>query len=219
MTGINLKAALAKAFAETAYMSGISLLIAVIAGGALGLFLYVTNSPLFVRNRLVNQTAGIIINITRSIPFMILLVLLLPLSKLVVKTSIGPSAVVLPLSIAAVAFFARLSDASFSDVNQGVIEAAVSTGASKIKVVFQILLPEALPSLVRNITVTAVSLIGFSAMAGTVGGGGIGDLAIRYGYQRYQTDVMFICVALLIVLVQGIQLLGDLIANRLDKKR
>jgi len=219
MTGFNLKAALAKAFAETAYMSGISLLIAVIAGGSLGLFLYVTNSPLFVRNRLVNQTAGIIINITRSIPFMILLVLLLPLSKLVVKTSIGPSAVVLPLSIAAVAFFARLSDASFSDVNQGVIEAAVSTGASKIKVVFQILLPEALPSLVRNITVTAVSLIGFSAMAGTVGGGGIGDLAIRYGYQRYQTDVMFICVALLIVLVQGIQLLGDLIANKLDKKR
>jgi len=219
MTGFDLKAALIKAFAETAYMSGISLLIAVIAGGTLGLFLYITNSPLFVRNRLVNQTAGIIINITRSIPFMILLVLLLPLSKLVVKTSIGPAAVVLPLSIAAVAFFARLSDASFSDVNQGVIEAAVSTGASKIKVVFQILLPEALPSLVRNITVTAVSLIGFSAMAGTVGGGGIGDLAIRYGYQRYQTDVMFICVALLIVLVQGIQLLGDLIANKLDKKR
>jgi len=215
----DLKDALIKAFAETAYMSGISLLIAVIAGGALGLFLYVTNSPLFVRNRLVNQTAGIIINITRSIPFMILLVLLLPLSKLVVKTSIGPSAVVLPLSIAATAFFARLSDASFLDVNQGVIEAAVSTGASKLKVISGILLPEALPSLVRNITVTAVSLIGFSAMAGTVGGGGIGDLAIRYGYQRYQTDVMFICVALLIVLVQGIQLLGDFTANLLDKKR
>jgi len=217
--GFDLKAALIKAFTETAYMSGISLLIAVIAGGALGLFLYVTSSSLFIRNRLVNQCAGIIINITRSVPFMILLVLLLPLSKLVVKTSIGPAAVVLPLSIAAVAFFARLSDASFSDVNQGVIEAAVSSGASKIRVIFGILLPEALPSLVRNITVTAVSLIGFSAMAGTVGGGGIGDLAIRYGYQRYQTDVMFICVALLIVLVQGIQLLGDFTANLLDKKR
>jgi D-methionine transport system permease protein len=219
MAGFNLQEALLKAFQETALMSGVSLLAAVIIGGAIGLLLYATNSRLFVKNRIINQTAGVVINIVRSIPFLILLVLLIPLSKAVVHTTIGPTAVVIPLSIAAIAFFARLADASFSDVNQGVIEAAVSTGASKWSVIFRILFPEALPSLVKNVTVTAVSIIGFSAMAGTVGGGGIGDLAIRYGYQRYQTDVMFICVVLLIILVQGVQLLGDIIAKHLDKKR
>lgn len=219
MTGFDLREALIKAFEETALMSGVSLIVAVIIGGALGLLLYVTSSPLFIQNRIVNQVAGIIVNIVRSIPFLILLVLLIPISKAIVGTSIGPTAVVIPLSIAAVAFFARLADASFSDVNQGVIEAAVSTGASKWSVIARILMPEALPSLVKNITVTAVSLIGFSAMAGTVGGGGIGDLAIRYGYQRYQTDVMIICVVLLVVLVQVIQLIGDIAAKSLDKKR
>ncbi|HCC34755.1 MAG TPA: methionine ABC transporter permease [Ruminococcaceae bacterium] len=219
MAGFDLKEALVKAFKETALMSGVSLLAAVIIGGAIGLLLYATSSRLFVRNRIVNQTAGVIINIVRSIPFLILLVLLIPLSKAIVHTTIGPTAVVIPLSIASIAFFARLADVSFSDVNQGVIEAAISTGASKWSVIFQILLPEALPSLVKNITVTAVSLIGFSAMAGTVGGGGIGDLAIRYGYQRYQTDVMLICVVLLILLVQGVQLIGDIAAKLLDKKQ
>jgi ABC-type metal ion transport system, permease component len=219
MAGFDLKEALTKAFRETALMSGISLLAAVIIGGVLGLLLYTTSSRLFMKNRIVNQTAGVIINVVRSVPFLILLVLLIPLSKAVVHTTIGPTAVVIPLSIVAIAFFARLADASFADVNQGVVEAAISTGASKWSVIVRILLPEALPSLVRNITVTAVSIIGFSAMAGTVGGGGIGDLAIRYGYQRYQTDVMLICVALLILLVQGIQIVGDLIAKLLDKKR
>jgi len=219
MAGFDLGTALIKAFKETALMSGISLLAAVIIGGALGLLLYATGSHLFVRNRLINQIVGVIINVVRSVPFLILLVLLIPLSKAVVHTTIGPTAVVIPLSVAAIAFFARLADAAFSDVNQGVIEAAISTGASKWAVIARILLPEALPSLVRSITVTAVSLIGFSAMAGTVGGGGVGDLAIRYGYQRYQTDVMLVCVVLLVILVQGVQLTGDLIANKLDKKR
>ena len=219
MTGFDLKSAIIEAFQETALMSGVSLLAAVVVGGVIGLLLYATSSRLFVRNRIVNQTAGIIINVVRSLPFLILLVLLIPLSKAVAGTTIGPTAVVIPLSIAAIAFFARLADASFSDVNQGVIEAAISTGAGKLSVILRILFPEALPSLVRNITVTAVSIIGFSAMAGTVGGGGIGDLAIRYGYQRYQTDVMLICVVLLIILVQGVQLIGDGIANKLDKKR
>ncbi len=219
MLELDLGAALSKAFQETALMSGISLLVAVVVGGALGLLLYATSNPLFFPNRIVNQTAGVIINIVRSVPFLILLVLLIPLSKAVVHTTIGPTAVVIPLSIAAIAFFARLADASFADVGQGVVEAAISTGAGKPSVIFRILLPEALPSLVKNVTVTAVSLIGFSAMAGTVGGGGIGDLAIRYGYQRYQTDVMFICVALLVLLVQGVQLVGDVAARLLDKKR
>lgn len=218
MAGFNLKNALISAFQETVLMSGISLLVAIIIGGGIGLLLYTTSSSLFIRNKVVNQTVGVIINVIRSIPFLIFLVLLIPLSKAIVRTTIGPTAVIIPLSIAAIAFFARLADASFSDVNQGVIEAAISTGASKWSVIFRILLPEAMPSIIRNITVTAVSLIGFSAMAGTVGGGGIGDLAIRYGYQRYQTDIMLICVALLILLVQVIQLFGDLVARRLDKK-
>jgi len=219
MEGFDLKTALIKAFGETALMSGVSLLVAIIIGGIIGLLLYATSSRLFIRNKIINQLAGIIINIIRSVPFLILLVLLIPLSKTIVKTTIGPNAVIIPLSIAAISFFARLADSSFADVNQGVIESAISTGASKWAVVLRVLLPEALPSLVRNITVTAVSLIGFSAMAGTVGGGGIGDLAIRYGYQRYQISVMLICVVLLVLLVQGIQLIGDLIANSLDKKR
>jgi D-methionine transport system permease protein len=218
MTGFDLKEALIKSFAETVCMSGISLLLAVVFGGLLGLMLYVTSSNLFVKNYVINQVAGVIINVTRSIPFIVLLVLLLPLSRMIVHTTIGPSAVVIPLSIAAIAFFARLADASFSDVNYGVVEAAISSGASKTAVILHILLPEALPSLVKNITITAVSLIGFSAMAGTVGGGGVGDLAIRYGYQRYQVDVMIICVVLLIVLVQSVQLFGDFIANKLNKK-
>lgn len=216
--GFDLKSALIKAFKETIFMSGISLLAAAVIGGILGLFLYTTNNRFFIRNRVINQVTSSIINVVRGIPFLILLILLIPISKAIVHTTIGATAVVIPLSVAAICFFARLADASFSDVNQGVIEAAVATGASKSEVILWILFPEALPSLVKNITVTAVSLIGFSAMAGTVGGGGIGDLAIRYGYQRYQTDVMLICVALLIILVESIQLIGDLIAKLLDKK-
>lgn len=214
----NLGAALLKAFSETARMSFISLGVAVVLGGLLGLLLYVTQSQLFCQNRLFNQVAGFIINIVRSIPFLILLVLLIPVSKAIMGTSIGPKAVIVPLSVTAIAFFARLSEASFSDVSQGVVEAAVASGAHKLSVITGILLPEALPSLVRNITVTAISLVGFSAMAGTVGGGGVGDLAIRYGYQRYQMDVMFICVVLLIVMVQVLQVVGDVIASRLDRR-
>ena len=133
-------------------------------------------------------------------------------------TKIGSKAVLVPLSIAAVAFFARLSEASFTDVSKGVIEAFISTGASKAKVIVKILIPEALPSLVRNITVTTVAILGFSAMAGLVGGGGLGDLAYRYGYQRYQSEIMIICVLILIVLVQGIQALGEWGVKKVSKK-
>lgn len=214
----NLLETLIKAFSETALMVGISLVLAVIIGGILGLILFVTSNSLFIKNRIVNEIVGVIINVTRSIPFLILLVLLIPLSKLIVKTTIGPTAVVVPLSVAAIAFFARLAEISFSEVNKGVLEAAIASGAKKIYIIIHILLPEALPQLLKNITVTAVSLIGYSAMAGTVGGGGVGDLAIRYGYQRYQTDVMLICVAILIVLVQILQFIGDLAAKKLNKK-
>ncbi len=215
---INLFDALIKAFGETAIMVAISLGFAIVLGGALGLVLFATSNPLFIRNRAVNETVGIIINVTRSIPFLILLVLLIPLSKLVVQTTIGPAAVVVPLSVASIAFFARLAEISFSEVNKGVLEAAVASGAKKLYIIVHILIPEALPQLIKNITVTAVSLIGYSAMAGTVGGGGVGDLAIRYSYQRYQTDVMLICVAFLIVLVQILQFAGDFAAKKLNRK-
>ncbi|HNX64308.1 MAG TPA: methionine ABC transporter permease [Oscillospiraceae bacterium] len=215
---INLFDALTRAFGETAVMVAISLGFAIVLGGILGLVLFATSNPLFIRNRAVNEAVGIIINVTRSIPFLILLVLLIPLSKLVVQTTIGPAAVVVPLSVASIAFFARLAEISFSEVNKGVLEAAVASGAKKLYIIVHILIPEALPQLIKNITVTAVSLIGYSAMAGTVGGGGVGDLAIRYGYQRYQTDVMLICVAFLIVLVQILQFLGDFAAKKLNRK-
>ena len=192
--------------------------IAVILGGLLGLFLFATTNPLFVRNRVANQVVGVILNITRSIPFLILMILLLPLSKVIVGTKIGSTAVIVPLSIASIAFFARLAEASFSDVNKGVLEAAVASGSGKWRVIWKILFPEALPSLVKNITVTAISILGFSAMAGLVGGGGLGDLAYRYGYQRYQIEIMIICVLILIILVQLMQWAGDLIAKALNKQ-
>lgn len=203
---------------ETVFMVSFALFFAVVVGTVLGLLLYVTENPLFGKNTFVNKVLGVVLNIIRSVPFLIFIILLLPLSKIIVGTKIGSEAVIPPLSIASIAFFARLAQASFSDVDGGVIEAFISTGASKIKVILKILLPEALPSLVKNITVTAISILGFSAMAGLVGGGGLGDLAYRYGYQRYQTDIMIACVAVLIVLVQLLQVIGDFIVDRIQKK-
>ena len=215
--GFDLKSALILTFGQTMQMVVISLVASVIIGGGIGLLLFLTSNNLFIKNKIVNQIVGVIINITRSIPFLILLVLMIPVSKAIVRTSIGPNAVVIPLAIAAIAFFARLSEASFSDVDHGILEAAIASGASKFSIVLKILMPEALPSLIKNITVTVVSLIGFSAMAGTVGGGGLGDLAIRYGYQRYEPVVMLICVVVLVLLVQFFQIIGDVSAKKLDK--
>lgn len=210
---------LSKALGETAYMCGISLVLAIALGGALGIVLYATSTPLFIKNVLVNKVLGALVNIVRSIPFLILLIFLLPLSAVVVGTKIGSSAVVIPLAIAAIAFFARLTEAALAEVDKGMIEAAFACGTSKPKVIFSILLPEAGVPLVKNITITAISLLGFSAMAGLVGGGGLGDLAYRYGYQRYQVEIMIACIVMLIVLVQLIQVLGDECAKRTERKR
>lgn len=207
-----------KSMGETFYMVFLSLAIAIVVGGLLGLLLYITSNDLFNKNRIANQIAGVILNIIRSVPFLILMILLLPLSKLIVGTKIGSKAVIVPLAIASSAFFARLAEASFSDVNKGIIEAAISSGATKIRIIIGILLPESLPSLIKNITVTAISILGFSAMAGLVGGGGLGDLAYRYGYQRYQLDIMIVCVVILIILVQLLQWLGEGLAKVFDKK-
>lgn len=203
---------------ETFIMVSVSLIVSIIIGGLLGLLLFLSSNHLFFKNRVLNGVSGIIINVTRSIPFIILLVLLIPISSAIMHTTIGPAAVIVPLSVSAIAFYARLSEASFSDVNMGVLEAGVASGAKSIEIIIHILIPEALPQLINGITITAISLIGFSAMAGTVGGGGIGNLAIRYGYQRYNTTVMLTCVGVLIIIVQGLQLLGDFSAKQVNKK-
>ncbi|GAA5113968.1 ABC transporter permease [Orbus sasakiae] len=203
---------------ETFIMVGWSLLAAILFGTIIGLFLYITSSRFFFKNKVINQISGFIVNATRSIPFLILMVAVLPAGFYLVGTSIGPKAVIFPLSLAAVAFYARLAENAFSQVDNGVVEAAVASGASHWRIITGILFPEAFSQLVRHATVTVISLIGYSAMAGIVGGGGIGDLAIRYGYQRYVTEVLIICIVILIIIVQLLQFLGDSLANYLDKR-
>lgn len=214
----NVRGEILKALGETAFMVVISLAASIIFGGLLGLLLFATSDPLFIKNRAVNKITGVILNVVQSLPFLILMIFLLPISKLIVGTKIGTEAVIVPLTISATAFLARLSDSSFRGVNHGTLEAYIASGASRLKVIFGILLPEALPSLVENITVTAVAVLGFSAMSGLVGGGGLGDLAYRYGYQRYQTEIMIICVVILIILVQFIQWTGERISKSLSRK-
>lgn len=203
---------------ETLEMVAISIVIALILGTILGVILYVTASPLLYKNKIINTISGFIINIIRSIPFIILLVLLVPVTKKVAETTIGPLAASVPLTIASIAFFARLMESALAEVDTGVIEATIAMGGNLREIVFDVLLVEAFPSIIRAITITIISVIGFSAMAGTVGGGGIGDLAVRYGYYRYETKVMLVTVLLLIVIVQFIQAFGEKIALKLTKK-
>ena len=164
------------------------------------------------------MAGNFLVNVVRSVPFVILLVLLLPLTQWVLGTTIGPTAASVPLSVAAIVFYARLVEASLCEVDPGIIEASQAFGASPLRIICTVLFPEALPGFLRGFTVTLISLIGFSAMAGIVGGGGVGDLAIRFGYYRYQTDVMVATVVALVVLVQIVQMLGDWLAARSDKK-
>lgn len=213
-----LKQELGKAIIDSLNMIGIAIVLAISIGGIIGLILYLTSSELFIKNKIINTTAGIFINIIRSLPFVILLVLLIPFTKSLVGTSIGPKAAAVPLTIASTAFFARLAEGAFNEVDKGVLEAAIASGASLKLILSDVLIVEALPSLIRAITVTLVSLIGFSAMAGIVGGGGIGDLAIRFGYYRYETGVMIVTVLILVVLVQFIQFVGDKLSIVFTKK-
>lgn len=207
---------LASAFGETGLMVGIGLGVAIGLGVPVGALLFVADTGLWGR-RWIQLVAGAVINAIRSTPFVVLLVLLLPVTQVIVGSSIGPLAASVPLAVAATAFYARLVESSLRAIDHGAIEAAVASGASTRRIIAQILLPEALPGLVRGATITAISLIGFSAMAGIVGGGGVGDLAIRYGYYRYETAVMVITVLLLLALVQAVQWLGDWAARRLER--
>ncbi|GBG57351.1 methionine ABC transporter permease [Sporomusaceae bacterium FL31] len=215
---VSLFADLSKAFGETFFMVGVSLALSLLLGIPLGLLLYVTDKGLFAENRFVNVLGDLTVNIIRSTPFVILLVLVLPVTQKLIGTTIGPVAASVPLSIAAVAFYARLVQGSLCEVDRGVIEAAISMGATPRMIIVDVLLSESLPGLLRGLTITAVSLIGYSAMAGIVGGGGVGDLAIRFGYYRYETDIMLITVTLLVILVQIVQTAGDFLANRSTKQ-
>ncbi|MBS4220939.1 ABC transporter permease [Bacillus sp. FJAT-49711] len=207
-----------KAFFETLYMVGISLFVAILAGLPLGVILFVTDEGMFLKQKYVKSIVGFIINLIRSIPFIILLVLLIPFTMLIVGKVIGPTAASVSLSVAAIPFFARIVETSFREIDKGVIEASISVGATPWMIIKDVLIPEAKSSLIQGVTLTTISLVAYSAMAGVVGGGGIGDLAIRYGYYRYDTVIMFTTVIVLIVLVQLIQLVGDRWAKHADKR-
>ncbi|MDN4074955.1 methionine ABC transporter permease [Fictibacillus terranigra] len=207
-----------KAFFQTLYMVGISLAVAIIIGLPLGVLLFVTDKGLFLENSAVKSITGWIVNLIRSIPYIILLVALLPLTDLLTGTTIGPTAASVSLSVAAIPFFARMVETSLREIDKGVIESSVAVGATSWMIIKDVLLPEAKPGLIQGLTITTISLVGYSAMAGIVGGGGIGDLAIRFGYYRYDNTVMITTVVVLILLVQIIQLAGDRISKLVDKR-
>lgn len=215
---LSLSTDLVNAFGETFLMVGIASVLAIAVGLPLGFLLHVTSRKLFWANRFAHSAGNFLVNIVRSVPFVILLVLLLPLTQWVLGTTIGPTAAAVPLSVAAIVFYARLVEASLCEVDPGIVEASQAFGASPLRIIATVLLPEALPGFLRGFTVTLISLIGFSAMAGIVGGGGVGDLAIRFGYYRYQTDVMAVTVVALVVLVQMVQMGGDWLARWADKQ-
>ncbi len=204
---------------ETLYMVSVSSVIASLAGIPLGVLLTITGRGHIKENLWLNQTVGSIINAFRSTPFIILMVAIIPVTRLLVGTSIGTTAAIVPLTITAIPFIARIIESALKEVDGGVIEAAQSMGATPLEIIRKVLLPEAMPSIVLGLTLTVVNLIGHSAMAGALGGGGLGDLAIRYGYQRFRLDIMIATVVVLIVQVQLVQTIGDKLSARLNKNK
>ena len=203
---------------ETLLMVGVSALLSGILGVPLGVVLVVTGRGHVLEHPAFSRALGAVVNAARSTPFIILLVAIIPLTRLLVGTSIGTAAAIVPLTLAAIPFVARITETALREVDPGLIEAAQAMGASAGQVVWRVLLPEALPGIVGGLTITLVSLVGYSAMAGAVGGGGLGDLGIRYGYQRFRPDVMLAVVAVLVVMVQAMQSTGDRLARRLNKR-
>lgn len=204
---------------ETAYMVVLSTLAALTLGLPLGVALVVTEKGHILESPKLNKALGTIVNITRSFPFIILIVVLLPLSRLLVGTTLGATAAVVPLSIGSAPFIARIIENCLNEVDRGKIEAALAMGATPGEIVCKVLIPEALSSLVRGVTLAIITITGFTATAGAIGAGGLGSLAIRYGYLRYRDDVMLATVIVLILLVQGIQWGGNLLARGIDKRR
>jgi D-methionine transport system permease protein len=203
---------------ETVLMTVASGVISLVAGLPLGLALVVTTRGGIAENLWINRVLGAVINGFRSVPFIILLVALIPLTRLIVGTALGTWAAIVPLAIAATPYYARIAEVSLREVDRGLIDAVRAMGGNRWTIMREVLVPEALPGIVAGFTVTLVTLIGASAMAGAIGAGGLGDLAIRYGYQRFETNVMISVVAVLVILVCGIQWLGDRLVARLDHK-
>ncbi|SPA48682.1 methionine ABC transporter permease [Cupriavidus taiwanensis] len=205
-------------FNETLLMVVISGVVGALLGVPLGVLLHLTNRGGVLSHPLFNRTIGVVVNAVRSIPFIILLVVVIPFTRFIVGSSIGTTAAIVPLTIAAIPFIARLVESALREVDKGLVEAAQSMGATTRQIVWKVLLPEAMPGIVAGLTITFVSLVGYSAMAGAIGGGGLGDLGIRYGYQRYITEVMVAVVVILIVFVQAVQSFGDWLVRRISHR-
>ncbi|MGN0903388.1 MAG: methionine ABC transporter permease [Succinivibrio sp.] len=203
---------------ETLYMVVLATLVSIVFGVPLGVILLVTSKGYFWYAPTFYRVLGTIVNALRSIPFIILMVAIIPITKFIVGTSIGTTAAIVPLTISTIPFLGRLVETSLRTVPYGLIEAAQSMGASPLRIIFKVLLPEALPELIQNFTLTVIVIIGCSAMAGTIGGGGLGDIAIRYGYQRFQVTVMLITVVILILMVQLTQMIGDHLSKKADHR-
>ena len=204
---------------DTLLMVGVSAFFALLIGLPMAVILVNTSEYGIYPSKSINQSLGWIVNITRSIPFLILMVALIPLTRLIVGTSYGVWAAVVPLTLAATPFFARIAEVSLREVDQGLIEAAQAMGCNRKQIVWHVLLPEALPGIVAGFTVTLVTMINSSAIAGAIGAGGLGDIAYRYGYQRFDMQIMLAVIVVLIVLVMLIQTTGDTLANQLDKRK
>ena len=202
----------------TLFMTLTATTLAYVLGLPIGILVVITNEHSIWPHRTLNRIVGWIVNIGRSIPFIILLVVLIPFTRFVVGTPLGAKAAIVPLVIASTPFVARMVESSIQELNSGVIEAAQSTGASVFQIVWKVMIPESLPSLILGASITCITLFGYSAIAGVVGAGGLGDVAIRYGYHRYQKDVMYVTLIILIIVVQVIQTLGSGLSRRLDKR-
>ena len=204
---------------QTLTMVFFSTVCSLVLGAPLGILLCITGEGNLMPKSVLHQIIDRIVNILRSFPFIILMILLFPFSRFIVGTSIGTAATVVPLSIAAAPFVARVIESALLEIDRGVIQAAVAMGSSTAQIIFKVMIPEALPPLVAGITLTIINLIGYSAMAGAIGGGGLGDLAIRYGYQRFRSDIMLAAVIVILVMVEFIQFAGTRITNALAKRR
>ncbi|MCP3135770.1 methionine ABC transporter permease [Pyxidicoccus xibeiensis] len=202
---------------ETLYMTSVAAVLVLLAGLPLGVLLVVTDRGGLWERPGLNRVLGTLVNVGRSVPFIILMVAIVPLTRLLVGTTIGTTAAIVPLVVAAIPFMGRVVEQALREVDSGLVEAAVAMGATHRRVILGVLIPEALPSLVRGTSLMVISLLGYSAMAGAVGGGGLGDLAVKYGYMRFRTDVMLGCLVVLLVLVQLVQWLGDGLASRFDR--
>ncbi|HLN64434.1 MAG TPA: methionine ABC transporter permease [Symbiobacteriaceae bacterium] len=218
MSSDQLLDSLVKASGETLYMTFVAALFIVLLGLPLGVLLVATDKGGIWEKPVLNRILGGLVNIFRSAPFIILMVAVVPLTRLIVGTTIGTTAAVVPLVVAAVPFFGRVVEQSLREVDPGLVEAAVAMGSTNWQIIAKVLVPEALASLIRGTALMLINVMGYSAMAGAVGGGGLGDLAVKYGYFRYDTKVLVWCVVVLLVLVQAIQFLGDRLAARFANK-